>query len=112
MDLRDQLTVYEQMGWINMRAITFSFLDQSSSRGLEKFVENMPTILEVIGAHTLNFKPHFKFSLSKVFWGPLPHLGVHYQGLVNRCADICLLEKCSPDKCSQDNCSLVKCSLH
>ena len=37
MDLRDQLAVYEQFGWINMRAITFSFLDQSSSRGLEKF---------------------------------------------------------------------------
>jgi len=37
MDLRDQLTVYEQFGWINMRAITFSFVDQSSSRDLEKF---------------------------------------------------------------------------
>jgi len=37
MHLRDQLTVYEQFGWINMRAITFSFVDQSSSRGLEKF---------------------------------------------------------------------------
>jgi len=37
MDLRDQLTVYEQFGWINMRAITLSFVDQSSSHGLEKF---------------------------------------------------------------------------
>ena len=62
MDLHDQLTVYEQFGWINMRAITFSFVDQGSSRGLEKFVENIPTIPEVIGAHTLNFKPNFKFS--------------------------------------------------
>jgi len=35
MDLR-QLTVYEQFGWINMRAVTFSFVDQSSSRGLKK----------------------------------------------------------------------------
>jgi len=61
MDLRDQFAVYEQFGWINMRAITFSFVDQSSSRGLEKFVENIPTIPEVIGAHTLNFKPNFKF---------------------------------------------------
>jgi len=26
MDLRDQLAVYEQFGWINMRAITFSFV--------------------------------------------------------------------------------------
>ena len=70
MDLRDQLTVYEQMGWINMRAITFSLLDQSSSRGLEKFGENIPTIPEVIGAHTLNFKPNIKFSLSNVFGAP------------------------------------------
>ena len=45
-----------------MCAITFSLVDQSSSRGLEKFVENIPTIPEVIGAHTLNFKPNFKFS--------------------------------------------------
>ena len=57
MDLRDQLAVYEQYGWINMRAITFSFVYQSSSHGLEKFVENIPTIPEVIGVHTLNFKP-------------------------------------------------------
>ena len=62
MDLHDQLTVYEQFGWINMRAITFSLVDQSSSRGLEKFVENIPIIPEVIGVHTLNFKPNFKFS--------------------------------------------------
>ena len=45
-----------------MRAITFSFVDQSSSHGLEKFVENIPTIPEVIGVHTLNFKLNFKFS--------------------------------------------------
>jgi len=62
MELRDQLTVYEQFGWINMRAITFSFVDQSSSPGLEKFGWNIPTIPEVIGAHTLNLKPNFKFS--------------------------------------------------
>jgi len=59
-DLR-QLTVYEQFGWINMRAITFSSVDQSSSRGLEKFGENIPTSPEVIGAHTLNLKPNFNF---------------------------------------------------
>jgi len=59
MDLRDQLTVYEQIGWINMRAITFSFVDQSSSRGLEKFCEDTPTSPEVIVANTLNFKPNF-----------------------------------------------------
>jgi len=76
MDLRDQRTVYEQFGWINMRAITFSFVDQSSSRGgLKKFDENIPTIPEVIGAHTLNFKPNFKFS-SLFFGDPRPSLCV------------------------------------
>jgi len=44
-----------------MRAITFSSVDQSSSRGLEKFGENIPTSPEVIGAHTLNLKPNFNF---------------------------------------------------
>jgi len=63
MELHDQLTVYEQFGWIDMRAITFSFVDQRSSRGgLKKFDENIPTIPEVIGAHKLNFKPNFKIS--------------------------------------------------
>ena len=65
MDLHDQLTVYEQFGWINMRAVTFSFVDQSSSRGLKKFGEkipNSPISPEVIDVHTLNFKPNFKFS--------------------------------------------------
>ena len=64
MDLR-QLTVYEQFGWINMRAVTFSFVDQSSSCGLKKFGENIPTSptsAEVIDVHTLNFKPNVKFS--------------------------------------------------
>ena len=41
----------------------FSFVDQSSSHGgLKKFGENIPTIPEVIKAHTLNFKPDFKIS--------------------------------------------------
>jgi len=75
MDLRDQLTVYEQFGWINMRAITFSFVDQSLSRGLEKFVENIPNIPEVIGAHTLNCKPNFKFSSFFGLGGPQSQFG-------------------------------------
>jgi len=48
MDLR-QLTVYKHFGWVNMLAITFSFVDQSSSRSLEKFGEDSPTSPEVIG---------------------------------------------------------------
>ena len=43
MDLR-QLTVYEQFRWINMCAVTFSFVDQSSSRGLKKFGEKIPGV--------------------------------------------------------------------
>ena len=53
-----------------MRAITFSFVDQSSTRGLEKFGENIATIPEVIGEHTLNFKPNFKFSSFFLGGGP------------------------------------------
>ena len=59
-----------------MRAITFLFVDQSSSRLLEKFGKDIPTSKEVIEAHTLNFKPNFKFSrLNYFFFGggtPVP----------------------------------------
>ena len=63
MDLR-QLAVYEQFGWINMRAVTFSFVDQSSSRGMKKFGKNIPTSPispEVIGVQTLNFSQILNF---------------------------------------------------
>ena len=33
-----------------------------ATRRLEKFHEDIPTSAEVIGLHTLNFKPNFKFS--------------------------------------------------
>ena len=38
---------------------------------LEKFYGDTPTSLEVIGAHTLNFKPNFKFS-RLIFLGGAP----------------------------------------
>jgi len=44
-----------------MRAVTLLFVDQSLSRYLEKIDEDIPTSPEVIGAHTLNFRPKFKF---------------------------------------------------
>ena len=50
------------------------------SRRLEKFREDTHTSPEVIEAHTLNFKPNFKFSgLNFFFWGgdPRPSLAVH-----------------------------------
>ena len=77
MDLR-QLTVYEQFGWINMRAVTFSFVDQSSSRGLKRFAEKIPTSpisSEVSDMHTLNFRPNFKFSRLIFGGGPPSKLG-------------------------------------
>ena len=55
-----------------------------ASRRLEKFQEDIPTRPEVIGVHTLNFKPNFKFSRLEFFWGdPYPNSGVRYEGLVN-----------------------------
>jgi len=55
-----------------MRAVTFSFVDQSSSRDLRKFGENIPNSPvspEVIDVHTLNLKPNFKFSRLFFFGG-------------------------------------------
>ena len=44
-----------------------------------------PTSPQVIKAHTLNFKPNFKFSGLIFFWGgdPRPSLGVRYVALIN-----------------------------
>jgi len=54
-----QLTVFMQFGYVNMLAITVLFVDQSSSRPLEKIGEDIPTSHEVIGAHMLIFWPKF-----------------------------------------------------
>ena len=43
-----------------------------ASRRLEKFREDTPTSPEVIEAHTLNFKPNFKFSGLIFFLGGTP----------------------------------------
>ena len=50
-----------------MGAITVLFGDRSSSRRLEKIGEDIPSRPEVIGAHTLNFRP--KFKLLHIFFG-------------------------------------------
>ena len=69
-------SLYEQFGWINMRTVTFSFVDQSSSRCLKKFGEKISP--DVIDMHTLKFKPNFKFSRLFFFLGggPRPNWGV------------------------------------
>jgi len=66
MDLR-QLTVYR------VRALRVGqYVDQSSSRGLDKFGEDIPISPEVTRTNTLNFRPNFKFSRSRVFGGTPP----------------------------------------
>jgi len=47
-------------------------VDQSSSRGLEKFGEDILTSPEVISAQTLHFKANFKFSRLNFFSGGGP----------------------------------------
>ena len=44
-------------------------------RRLKKLHEDIPTNPEVIGVHTLNFKPNFKFSRLNFFGGPPSQLG-------------------------------------
>jgi len=52
--------------------------------GRKSFHEDISTSPEVIGVHTLNFKPNLKFSGLKFFGGdPRPTSGVRYQGLVS-----------------------------
>ena len=73
-----QITVYDALR-------VGQYVDQSSSRGLEKFVEDILTSSEVIRAQTLHFKPNLKFS-QLIFLGggdPRPSYSVRYQALVN-----------------------------
>ena len=51
----------------------FLFVDQSSSRRLEK-IEDIPYSPEVIGAHKLNFRPKLKLAIIFVRWGVDPVL--------------------------------------
>jgi len=76
MELR-HLTMNAHLGSINIcayRGLPFLYVDQSS-RLLENFGEDIPTNPEVIEAHTLIFKPNFKFSRLKFFGGPPSPLG-------------------------------------
>jgi len=58
-----------------VRYITFLFVDQSSSRLLYKFAEDIPTSVVVIEAQTLNFKLNFKFSRLIFLGRPPSQLG-------------------------------------
>ena len=59
-----QLTAYEHFALVNM-----AYVNQSSSRSLEKFGEDILTSPEVIRAQMLHFKPNFKFSRLFFFGG-------------------------------------------
>jgi len=63
MELR-HLTMNVHLGSINIcaRGLPFLYVDQSSPSLLENFGEDIPTSPEIIEAHTLIFKPNFKFS--------------------------------------------------
>ena len=86
---------YELASAYSVRAIrvsqyarcNFLYVDQSSSRDsrrLEKIGEDIPTCSEVIGAHTLNFRPKFKFLQYCFFGGGIPFpLGCALKALVN-----------------------------
>ena len=56
--------------------IPLPFVDQISPRRLESYVEDIPTSPEVIEAHTLNFKPNFKYSRLNFLGDPHPSRGV------------------------------------
>ena len=47
----------------------------------KKFYEDIPTSSEVIGAHTVNFKPNFKFLRLKFFGGTPSQFGCALAGL-------------------------------
>ena len=61
MDLR-QLTVYEHFRWVN--AITFF----CGPKFITHLVVRIPPLAPKWGTNTLNFRPNFKFSRSKVFF--------------------------------------------
>jgi len=63
-----QITVYDALR-------VGQYVDQSSSRGLEKFVEDILTSPEIIRAQTLHFKPNFKFSRLNFLGDPRPSCG-------------------------------------
>jgi len=53
-----------------------------------KFYEDIPTSSEVIGAHSVNFKPNFKFSRLKFFGGDPTQFGCALAGLCQSVARV------------------------
>ena len=66
----DVFTPSEILGGMSPKGYAhFITLPRGISRG-KKFCEDTPTSREVIRAHTLNFRPNFKFSGLNFFKGP------------------------------------------
>ena len=74
MELRQLTVYYEHVGCVNICAhASFGGGPKFTTSPIENFGEDIPTSPEVIEDHTLNFKPNFKFSRLKFFWGtPVP----------------------------------------
>ena len=74
---RNRTEIWTFFGLPNFRGRVFQKLYTRyepciAAHRLKKFHEDIPTSREVIGAHTLNFKPNFKFSITIFSGDPLP----------------------------------------
>ena len=83
-EFRTFISLSQILGGRPSKSYTHAMTTASQHVVWKMFCEHILTRPEVIRPHTMNFKPNFKFSRPKVFFGdPNPHLGVRYQGLVN-----------------------------
>ena len=60
------------LGGLHSKSYTHFITPASRHVPWKKVCEDAPTSLEVTGAHTLNFKPNFKFSRLNFFRGEPP----------------------------------------
>ena len=69
--------MYKHFGCVNICAHAFFVCGPKfTGRRLENFGEDIPASPDAIEAHTLNFKPNFKFSRLIFFSGGTPvHVG-------------------------------------
>ena len=88
--LRNRAEIWTFLALKNFRGLTFQkwyscYYTSLAARGLEKFREGTSASREVIGAHTLDFRPNVKFlQIFASFRGDLrPHCGVRYVALLN-----------------------------
>jgi len=66
----DVFSLSQILGGLPSKSYTHFITPTSRYVAWKRFGENTPISPEVLGAHTLNFKPNFKFSRLKFFGGP------------------------------------------